>query len=280
MPRTCAIDKCKRKWREICSCCQKKLCREHLKEHEDFNNPQLNPLLDEIHQLDEQLKSSNALKLIADCREKLYQWRETSYQTINQFYEQKCQELDQRCQQKVEQQRTQINQIRSKVTELIREQKNQEDQVDSMTSAIRDLQSEMKAIDKSHFQLNLRPLTVDDNLVLIEESEEKEFNVSHLSTPYRTINCSGEWGPALVSNHRYLLIDRHPQLCLVNQQLEIVKEVPWKFDFIRDMSWSTTLNSFIVITRSREIYLVQEKTLSDGTYAKDRRRRLVVLFMF
>ncbi|CAF4753638.1 unnamed protein product [Rotaria sp. Silwood1] len=73
MPRTCAIEKCKRKSRSICSCCNKSLCHDHLKEHDDLNNPQLNPLINEFNKLDEQLKSSNTDKLTGDCRQKLVQ---------------------------------------------------------------------------------------------------------------------------------------------------------------------------------------------------------------
>jgi hypothetical protein len=262
MPRTCAIEKCKRKWRVTCSCCKKNLCHEHLKEHNDLNNPQLNPLIDEINNLDEQLKSSNTEKLMGDCRIKLDQWRENCYKLINRLYEEKCQELNQRSLQKLDEQRTKLNEIRSKMTEIIRQQETNQNHIDSMTSNVRNIQREIKAMENTHFQLDIRPLTIDNNLIFIEEFQPIECNLSNIVTPYRTINCSGEWGPVLVSNNRCLLIDRHPNLCLVNQEFQIIKESPWKFDFIRDMCWSSTLNCFIVITRSREIYLLNEKTLS------------------
>ncbi|CAF1392321.1 unnamed protein product [Rotaria sp. Silwood1] len=262
MPRTCAIEKCKRKSRSICSCCNKSLCHDHLKEHDDLNNPQLNPLINEFNKLDEQLKSSNTDKLIGDCRQKLVQWRDNCCKMINQLYEQKIHELDQRCLQKLDEQRTQLNQIRSKMTELIRQQESNQGHIDSITVAIRHIQDEIKTIENTRLQLEIRPLTIDDSLIFIEEFEPNKCNLVNLTTPYRTIDCAGEWGPVLASNNRYLLIDRHPNLCLINQKFEIIKQSPWKFDFIRDMCWSSTLNCFIVTTRSREIYLINEKTLA------------------
>ncbi|CAF0862721.1 unnamed protein product [Rotaria sordida] len=246
MPRTCAIEKCKHKSRSICPCCNKNLCHNHLKEHDDLNNPQLNPLINQFNILDEQLKSSNTDKLIGDCRQKLIQWRDNCHKMINQLYEQKIHELDQRCLQKLDEQRTQLNLIRSKMTELTRQQENNQKHIDSTTLTIRHIHEEIKAIENTHLQLDIRPLTIDDSFIFIEEFEPNKCNLVNLTTPYRTIDCS----------------DRHPNLCLINQKFEIIKQCPWKFDFIRDMCWSSTLNCFIVITRSREIYLVNEKTLA------------------
>ena len=255
MPRACAIDKCKRKWRVTCSCCNKNLCHDHLKEHQDLNNPQLNPLVNEINHLDEQLKLSNTEKLIGDCRLKLDQWRENSCKIINRLYEEKCQELDRRSLQKLDEQRIQLNQIRSKIVELIRQQETHQDQ-------IKNIQHQIKTIEDTYFQIDIRPLIIDQNSIFIEEFQPNECYFSNILTPYQKIDCTGEWGPVLATNNHYLLIDQHPNLCLVNQQLQIIKQSPWKFDFIRDMCWSSTLNCFIVITRSREIYLVQEKSLA------------------
>jgi hypothetical protein len=262
MPRTCSIDKCKRKWREICSCCNKKFCHDHLKEHNDLNNPQLNPLMNELNNLDKQLQLSNTTKLIGDCRVKLDQWRENSLKLINRLYEEKCEELDQRSRLKLDEQRIELNQIRSKITELIHQQQTNQDQINSMKSTIQNIQHEIKVIEDTHFQLDIRPLKIDNHLIFIEEFQPNECNLSNLLTPYQTIDCTGEWGPGLISDNQFLLIDQHPNLCLVNQQFQIIKQSPWKFDFIRDMCWSLTLNSFILTTRSRQIYLVHEKTLA------------------
>lgn len=262
MPRTCAIDKCKHKWRVTCPCCKKNLCHEHLKEHNDLNNPQLNPLMNELNHLDEQVKLSNTDKLINDCRTKLDEWRENSFKLINRLYEDKCQELNQRSLQKLDEQRSQLNEIRLKMTQFIHQQETNENNSESNNLILRNIQHDIKILENTHFQINIHPLIIDKNSIFIEEYQPNECNLTNLLAPYRTMNCIGEWGPGLVSNNQFLLIDRHPNLCLINQQLEIVKETTWKFDFIRDMCWSSVLNHFILITRNREIYLVNDKNLS------------------
>jgi len=259
MPRTCAINKCKHKWRVSCSCCKKNLCQEHFKEHQDLNNPQLNPLLNEINQLDEQIKSSNTEKFIGQCRIQLDAWRENALKLINRVYEDKSQELQQRSMKKLDEQRIQLDDIRSKITEFIREQETNQEQ---NNSTLKQIQKEIKLMQNTTFQLDIRPLTIDNKLIFIEDCQSNECQLSNLVTPYKTIDCQGEWGPILVSNNHHLLIDRHPNLCLINQQLQIVKQVPWKFDFIRDMCWSSTLNSFLIITRNKEIYLANEDSLA------------------
>lgn len=262
MPRTCAIEKCKRKSRSICSCCNKNLCPDHLKEHDDLNNPQLNPLINELNILDERLKALDKTQLIGDCRQKLDEWRDNCYRMINQLHQQKCQELDQLCSQKLDEQRVKLNEIRSKMSELISQRETNQNNMDLMIPNVHHIHDEIKSIENTCFQLDIRPLKIDDYLIFVEEFQPNKCNLSSLATPYRTISCSGEWGPALVSNSRYLLIDQHPNLCLINQDFKIVKQSPWKFDFIRDMCWSSKLNSFISITRNREIYLINESTLA------------------
>ncbi|CAF5107400.1 unnamed protein product, partial [Rotaria sp. Silwood1] len=76
--------------------------------------------------------------------------------------------------------------------------------------------------------------------------EPKKCNLVNLTIRYRAIDYSGEWGPVLANNNRYLFIDRHTNLCLSNQKLEIIKKISMEIRF-----YST-----------REIYLINEKTLA------------------
>ncbi len=52
----CEICGPKRTSRALCNCCQQYLCRDHLKEHDDLLNDQIEPLVDNINQLADQLK--------------------------------------------------------------------------------------------------------------------------------------------------------------------------------------------------------------------------------
>ena len=253
--RRCVEEKCKRKWQRVCSCCQKKLCEEHCRIHEDLNNPQLNPLIHQMNLFDQRLNGS---ALLGRSREELDQWRDKSMKTVDDFYRSKTDELQRCVETKLDEQRKEFEQIRVELTELIqREEKNEEQQT------IERLQSQLTQMEQTFFQVQIRPLLIDAHSITIEESNRADSSaLTSLTKIDRTITCEGEWGPGLASNSRYLLIDRHPHLCLIDSTSRIVKEIPWKFDFIRDMSWSLTLNGFLIITRHRELYLVNEKSLS------------------
>ena len=62
MSELCAITTCKRASRALCYCCQQGLCMQHLKEHNDLLLSQLNPLVDQINGLGDQLKAINIEK--------------------------------------------------------------------------------------------------------------------------------------------------------------------------------------------------------------------------
>ncbi|CAF5084561.1 unnamed protein product, partial [Rotaria sp. Silwood1] len=82
--------------------------------------------------------------------------------------------------------------------------------MDLIKLTIRHIHDEIKAIENTRLQLDIRPLTTDDSLIFIEEFEPNKCNLVNLTTPYRIINCSAEWEPLLACNNRYLMINQHP----------------------------------------------------------------------
>lgn len=262
MFRRCSVEKCKNKWRSVCSCCARKLCADHLKQHENLRNPNLNPLVDQINTLEERFKSSNKDFLLGNCRKQLEQWYKTSRDSLEQFYLEKCEELDRCCQSKLEQQQNQFDEVRSKLNEYIELKETGKNLDESSPISLENLKHQLDQIEKTEFQIEVQPLQIDPTWINIEEPNFNHVHLSNLLDVHQTIQCTGEWGPALSSNQNFLLIDRHPTLCLINRQSNVVKEIHWKFDFIRDMSWSATLSAFILITRNRQVFLVHEKNLA------------------
>ena len=260
--RRCATPKCKHKPHSVCPCCDKKLCDGHLKEHENLKNPQLNPLVDQMNSLENRFKSSNKLFLMGNCREQIDQWYKNSHELLEEFYKKKCEELDEVCQNKLEQQQHQFDEVRSKLNQLIELKETNQLEDKSKSTSIDNLRMQLEQIEKTTFKIDFHPFTIDSTWILFEEPNFNQIQISNLLDVHQSIPCKGEWGPALVSNYNYLLIDRHPNLCLIDRQSQIVKEIPWKFDFVRDMCWSSTINAFLLITRNRELYLVHEKTLA------------------
>jgi len=65
-----------------------------LDEHYESINAQLNPLVNEINVLMNQIMEKTKEKLIGNCLKKLDTWRDECFKMINNLYEKKRQELE------------------------------------------------------------------------------------------------------------------------------------------------------------------------------------------
>ncbi|CAF1559837.1 unnamed protein product, partial [Rotaria sp. Silwood1] len=83
--------------------------------------------------------------------------------------------------------------------------------------------------------VDVYPLIINQNLVYIEESTSNELDISTLSSPYRSIDCSNNDWPVLASNNQFLILDQYPNLCLFNKELTLLKQTSWEYDRIPDM---------------------------------------------
>jgi hypothetical protein len=261
MSQLCTIEMCKRISRTLCYGCNQNFCHEHISEHDLLLNSQLNPLSDEINALGERLKSINLENAIGESHQKLEEWRVDCHKIIDYFFEQKCHELDQCIAKRMEKQREEISRMRKKMSELIREQETTHKDIDSLTITLRDLEREINKIEQISFPVIIKTLVLDDNLIQIDNSDMNRFDITSLSPVYKTINYPREnWVP-LTCNNRYLLIHQEPNLCLVDQNLNIVKQNSWIYGTIYDMCWSSALNRFIIINGS-DVFLVDEDHMS------------------
>ncbi len=261
MSQSCAIQSCKRASRTLCHCCNQNLCRDHFNEHDDLLNSQLNPLTDEINALKDRLAALDPNKIAGDSREKLNQWRIDCHKTIDRFYEEKCQELDQFVIEKLDKQREDIVDLTLRMANLIDKQETTKNDINNLTSAIRDLEQNIKQIEQIRVQVDTHPLMMDDRLIQIEKSKKQQFDLLSLPPPYQTIEYSHEFSYAVASNNRFLLLYSDSNLCLIDESLLIIKKKKWDHGIIGDMCWSFTLNCFILITL-QDIFLIDESTIS------------------
>ncbi|CAF1103421.1 unnamed protein product [Rotaria sordida] len=262
MSSSCAINTCKRKSRALCHCCSKNLCLDHLKEHNDLIHSQLNPLVDEINTLHNQISGLNVDEIIDKGRQKLDKWRHDCYNIIDRLYEEKCQELQQHCIQQSGQKRKKIHQLKLKTNELIQEQEATHDDIFSLKATINDIKRDINQFEENGIIVDVHPLMINQNLVYIEEFTSNELDILNLSSPYRSINCPNDDSPVLASNNQFLLLDQYPNLCLFNKELTLLKQIPWEYGHIHDMCWSSTINSFIIITSKNEVFLIDENLTS------------------
>ncbi len=269
MSRPCALIKCIRASRGLCDCCQKHLCLQHLNEHNATLITQLNPLTDEINALGDRLRAINIRKGMGESYRKLEQWRMDCHQKIDQLFEQKCEELDRLVEEKVKKQQKELVRIQTKIAELIREQETTRQDIDSLTSSIDQLKKQMDNIEQTSLTINARPLLIDDSFIRIKSTNE--LDLSTLPPVNKTINCPSGNKVLIHSNDRFLLMHQKPNLCLVDQQINIIKEVLWNHDTIYDMCWSATVNRFITIGK-KSISLLDENTLATDNVQTIERR--------
>jgi len=262
MSSQCVTEICKRKSRAQCHCCSKDLCFDHLKEHQNLTNIQLNTFIDELNATTDQLLKINVLNVIMNCRQKLDKWYDDCHVTIDRFYKEKCQELQLRCLERVDQKQKEINQMKLKIGELIREDDATYEDIPPLILTINDIKRDVNQFEEKGIMVGVHPLTINKNLVYIEEWVMSNVDISSLSFTLQTIDCfDGPWS-AMACNNHFLLFNQYSNLCLMDRQLNVVKQSPWIYSCISDMCWSSTLNNFIITTEKDGVFLVNENLTS------------------
>lgn len=250
----CSISECPRLSRVLCYCCTKNYCIEHLKNHNDLYLSQLYQLTNEINHLSEYYHDQ--------YRQQLDQWRHQSHRTIDLYYEKKCQELDKQKNpnEKLNQNRQIIEWIKLKIIELIREQNTSQQQIDSLKAAINALQREFQQISQEDFQLNIPPLTFDENFIRLNKTQ-LNFNLhsiiqsKYLTKQFSTNNCI-----VMANNSKYFLIGQQTNLGVLDKNLNLIKQIPWIYGSIWDMCHSNTLSKFLLVAENG-IFTFDEQTL-------------------
>ncbi|CAF4473153.1 unnamed protein product, partial [Rotaria sp. Silwood2] len=229
MSQLCSINKCTRVSRGLCDCCQQNICLQHLNEHNALLISQLNPLTDDINALGYRLQTFSIQKTNHNGREKLEQWRQDCYKKIDYLFEQKCQELDHTVNEQVSKQREELDRIHLKITELINAQEATRQDIDLLRSTLHQLQENMNEIEQTCFTINTRPLLIDDTFILIKKTPEHELDLSTLSPVDRTIHRPEGSFRSFTGNDRHLLIHQHPNLCLLDREMNVVKQTFWLY---------------------------------------------------
>ena len=258
MSQSCAANKCNRTSRGVCDCCQQNLCLQHLTEHNASLLSQLDPLTDQINELDGRLKSLN-IEQAFNYRQKLEEWRDDCHQKIERLFERKSKQLDRLIDEKIKKHQKEIREIQARIGELIREEEATRQDIDSLTSTIQQLKEEMDKIGSTRFNIDTRPLIIDEKAIDLKESDE--LDISSISPICKTIDRLEESSKAFASNDRLLLIHQAPNLCLFSPEMNLSKQTSWPHGQINDMCWSETLNRFFVIGKD-VAFLVNEDALT------------------
>lgn len=261
MSPTCTIIECKRTACALCHCCQQDICLYHLNEHQDQIISQLNPFVDQINILENRINALNIENMIGNVREKLELWRLDCYKKIDNFIEEKYHQVTEYANQRIDKQREDINEMRYKVIELIQEQEVTREDINSLKDKLNNLEKKMNKTEQTSFDIQIQSTNIDENLILIKESNSYPGDLSSLSSVSKTINCPKDHWAALATNNKHLLIYQESHLCLIDQEFNIIKRTVWSFGEIWDIFWSSTLKQFIIINENN-VFLIDENTMS------------------
>jgi hypothetical protein len=271
MSQLCAAPKCERTSRVLCDCCKKNLCLQHLNEHNALLVSQLNPLTDELNALGNRLQSFNICEAVSFARQELEQWRKDCHEKIDDFFEQKCQEIDCLATSELNEQRDRFLHVQSKINKFIRQQEATRHDIEILTSDICQLEREMKKLEKTTFQVNTHSLVLDDSFIQVKKIDEHEFDLSSVAHVYRTLPPVPGSYATLTSNNQVLLIHQKPNLCLVNREMNVEKQIFWPYKSILDMCWSASLGQFVIIDE-KGIFLVDDRTMAIKNIEKTEER--------
>lgn len=72
-------------------------------------------------------------------------------------------------------------------------------------------------------------------------------NFFPLSRAYRSIRIKDKSSVSIACDGEHILLKQKPNLCILDKQLNIVKESTWAYDHV-DFCWSSSLSKFILIT--------------------------------
>ena len=131
---------------------------------------------------------------------RLGKWRDDCHTMINHYYEQKYQELQQRYMERVQKYGKEIKEIKEKINNLIREEEATHEDIPTMKATINDIRRDIKQFEEKGIIVDIHPLIIDEGLIQIENWTSNEIEISTLSPPFRTIDCSNEGWPVIASN--------------------------------------------------------------------------------
>ncbi|CAF2542449.1 unnamed protein product [Rotaria sp. Silwood2] len=229
-------------------------------ENSDEYDNALDDLADRINSLNDRLTTSNIENMISESRQKLDRWRSDCYNLIDRFYENKCREFDRHVAEIIDKQRKEINRIRSNTATLIHKHDILSKDIDYITTITGQLEQDLDETKEKYFQINIHSLEINENLIEIKKTNDI-CNSSVISPPYKTMNYLDDSSKILCTNERHLLLHHNSNLCLLDKDLNIIREKSWTQGYIMDICWSLTLVRFIVLTRNY-LYLIDESTMS------------------
>jgi hypothetical protein len=164
---SCVVDKCELASLALCQCCKKDLCIDHLNEHANQRNEKLLPFVDKINVLlDRFVKFHDGEQ---SGLKQLDEWRQEAYKIIDNFYVKKRQEF---VGETTDKQREQLNEMHNKLKELLRKKGGTQLDFDTFAENMHSIEQYLDNLQQ--IQVNLPPLTIDDDCILRPVSQQND----------------------------------------------------------------------------------------------------------
>ncbi|CAF1568343.1 unnamed protein product [Adineta ricciae] len=225
-------------------------------QHSLATHLQLNPLIDQVNQIQDQLKGLDKMVILQKSFQQLEEWRQKAHLAVDAYFTEKIQELDAYATEQMKQHEEELLEIRTRIITSMNEQDTTHELIHLLTFKIQTLQRDIDRLTQNDFHLQTNPLVIDKNTI----NYEQVFNLTNILSVHRVIERSGKSYTPLATDNQVLLLHRQDSLVVTDESLATLKLAPWKFGPIYDMCYSTVLKQFIIITE-HEVFVLDSNTM-------------------
>ncbi|CAF0819395.1 unnamed protein product [Adineta steineri] len=114
-------------------------------------------------------------------------------------------------------------------------------------------------IELGELEVNFNESIQNNTIVEDISSKISQQNLFPFEQPYRSVQVASKSSISMACSNKYLLIEQKPYLCLLDQTLTIVKQIPWPCEYV-NICWASTLNQFILVTK-KNVFTLDENTM-------------------
>lgn len=259
MSEKCSVATCPREKHALCHGCLFNFCREHMFEHSLSTHLQLNPLIDQVNLIQDQLKDFNPIVAIQAPVQQFEEWRQRAHQAVDTFFAEKVQELQVYVAERMKLHERELLAIRARIQASMKEQDTTHELISLLTFKVQCLQRDTGRLLRSDFQIRTNPLVIDRNVINFDDA----FDMAKLAPAYKTFSRSYDSYTPLATDNQFLLVHHQGTLSLFDESFVTYKKVPWTSGPIFDMCYSSTLQHFIIIN-AHNVFLLHKETMSIG----------------
>jgi hypothetical protein len=249
MFRPCSRTDCVQTSRTLCYCCNENFCHDHFNEHIDLFQQQLHPLSDQVNLLIDQLNGINTDDIVGGTNKQLDAWRVNVHHTIEQLINDKRSAITRHVNETVNHQRSEIHRIRESIKELDNNKTTNMKSINAISLDLRTIGQNIMKLVQHDVNIDMSPFELYNQLMqILMKHDERNIDLAETMPIVNAIDRNEYSFKAIASNSEVVLFHRNDHLCLVNKDFEIIYQIQWSNSWIWDMSWSSAIDRFILLT--------------------------------